>query len=54
MEELTQEREAMGLLLDVSVMGVMIQNPELQQRGTTMLDLRRGRSLLSILDGYGC
>lgn len=44
MEEPTEEREVMRLLLDVSVLGVMIQNSELQQRGTTVLGL--GRSLL--------
>lgn len=42
----------MGLLLGVSVMDVMIQNPELQQRGATMLGLGRGTGPLSILDGY--
>lgn len=54
MEEQTKEREAMRLLLDVSVMGVMIQNPELRQRGTAILGLRRGPGCLSILDGYDC
>lgn len=54
MEEQTKEREAMRLLLDVSVMGVMIQNPELQQRSTTILGLRREPGCLSILDGYDC
>lgn len=54
MEEQTEEREAMGLLLAVSVIGVMIQNPELQQRDATMLGLGRGTGPLCILDSYDC
>lgn len=54
MEEQTEEREAMGLLLAVSVTGVMIQNSELQQRSATMLGLGGGTGPLCILDGPDC
>lgn len=53
MEEQTEEREAMGLLLAVSVIGVMIQNPE-PERGATMLGLGRGTGPQCILYGYDC